>query len=112
MYPNKNYIVYLFIIINGKNRTEKYYSTYIEISTNSNQSKSGKKNILIIFIIFGSIFIIALIIFIFIFRRMSKKNKNLKEQIQAISFSSGIDEDVVNKIKKTKDDDDYESTFI
>ena len=46
-------------------------------------------------------------------RRFSKKSKNLKEQVQQLSFSSGIDEDILDKSKKkTKEDEDYEKTFI
>ena len=112
---NKKYIILLFIKVNdkiGKNNEEKYYSTYFEIETK--EEKEENKTIIIVSIIFGSVFIITLIISIIVCSIFKKKNKNLKEQVQAISFSRGIDEENVAKKKRklSKEEEDYESTFI
>ena len=111
LYDEQDYLLYLFIKINGQNREEEYYSTYFEVSTKGNKNK-GISLIIIVLITFGSIFIITIIIFIIACKKFSNKNKDLREKVQAISFSSGIDEDVINKNNRSKDEDDYYTTFI
>ena len=112
---NKKYVILLFIKVNnknGKNNEEMYYSTYFEIE--KKEENENNKTIIILSIIFGSVFIISLVISIIVCSIYRKKNKNLKEQIQAISFSRGIDEENVAKKKRklSKEEEDYESTFI
>ena len=84
-----------------------------EINTKE-EKENNNKIIILLCIIFGSIFIITLIISIVVCAIFKNKNKNLTEQVQAISFSRGIDEDSLNKSNRKilKEEDDYESTFI
>lgn len=110
--PNENYVVSLFIKIekNDKEDQKLYYSYTFDITTKK-ESKNKISSYLIIVLII--LIIILIVCFIFLYRRFKIKNKNLKEQVQAISFSSGINEDVIDKTKnKSKDDEDYETTFI
>ena len=106
---NDIYVIYLFIKLDVNNNEEIYYSTSKEIDIK--EDNDNKESLTTILIIFGIVILITLVIFIIIFRKCLKKNKNLKEQVQAISFSRGIDEDSFEK-KNTKEDEDYESTFI
>ena len=107
---NDIYVIYLFIKLDVNNNEEIYYSTSKEIDIKEDNN-DNKESLTTILIIFGIVILITLVIFIIIFRKCLKKNKNLKEQVQAISFSRGIDEDSFEK-KNTKEDEDYESTFI
>lgn len=116
---NKKYVLHVFIKVNGENNEERYFSTYFEMDTHEkiheiSKNKSNTKTIILISSIFGFIFIITLVIFIIVCIIFKNKNKNLKEQVQAISFSRGIDEDNLNKINRkiSKEDEDYENTFI
>ena len=116
-FNNKHFYIYLFIKINVDNKEEMYYSTYLEINDaleKEIKEKKGKKNIALLIITFGSIFIITFIISIIICIKYSRKNKNLIEQVQAFTFTHGIDEEYLDKKKnrKSKNDKDYESTFI
>ena len=55
------------------------------------------------------------VIFIFFFFFKFKKNKNLKGKIESISFTRGIEEDFHYKMDnntKSKNEEDYENTFI
>ena len=114
---NEEYILYLFVKINGKNGEEKYYSNYFNIDTKYSSEKKPIVNnngrlILILSISLGFAIIIFIIITI-ICIRIRNKNKNLEEKVNAISFSSGIDSDeIINNNRVSKTDEDYESTFI
>jgi hypothetical protein len=69
---------------------------------------------LVIIIICPFIFVIIIIIIIFTigFIKLKKNNTNLKEKVLAISFTTGkIDEEIIEK-KNSKNDEDYENTFI
>ena len=102
---DEEYAVSFFVKID-KDDQKLYYNYYFDISTK-------KKTLLYLIIGLSFLIIILIIIFIFFYRRFKKKNKSLKEKVQAISFSSGINEDVIDKTKnKSKDDEDYETTFI
>ena len=113
---NENYYVFLFIKINGNNKEEMYYSTCIEKNekVKKEETKENKSNLWLFIIIFGSIFVMILVISLITCEIYRRKNKNLKEQVQAISFSSGIDEDNINKKqpKSKKEEEDYENSFI
>ena len=116
---NKDYYFCVFIKVNAKANEEKYFSINFELPRVEENQETGKyennkKPLIILSIIFGSIIIIILIISIVVCIRFKKKNKNLKEQVQAISFSRGIDEDNIKKMnnKISKEDEDYENTFI
>ena len=89
---NEKYFVYLFMIVKDKNEGEKYFSTFKEFETKENNNNNNKKHILLIYIIFGILFIIAIFITTIIFIRYKKKNQNLREQIQSISFKKGIND--------------------
>ena len=55
---------------------------------------------------------IIIIIFTILYIKMQKSNTNLKEKVLAISFTTGkIDEEINNK-RTSKNDEDYENTFI
>ena len=73
---NENYILSLFIKVNGKNNEEQYYSKIFEINTKTEKSNNNK-TIIILCIIFGSIFIITLIILFIVCAFFKSKNKNL-----------------------------------
>ena len=104
----EDYIVSLFIKI-LENGEHKYYYTY-----NFEINKKEQNNLIIYLIVgFSILIIILLIAFIFIIRYVKRKNKALTEQIQALSFSSGMKEDIITKeLNKSKEDEDYEKTFI
>ena len=93
-----------------------YYSTCIEKNekVKKEEKKENKSNLWLFIIIFGSIFVMILVISLITCEIYRRKNKNLKEQVQAISFSSGIDEDNINKKqpKSKKEEEDYENSFI
>ena len=60
-----------------------------------------------------SIIIILIMVFIICTIKMKKKNANLEEKVLAISFQSGnITENIIDKNQKSKNDEDYENTFI
>ena len=109
---NEKYIMHVFIKINGINSEEQYLSTSFEVNTNTKSEDSNKldeseedknKTETILLIILSGIFFITIIISITTCQRYKSKNKTLKEQVQSISFSGGINTD------KNKDD---EVTFI
>ena len=103
---------FLFIKIQNKKTTELNY--YYSYEYEFEKKTDNKNKLLLISLISVSIALVIIIfIFVVICRRFSKKSKNLKEQVQQLSFSSGIDEDILDKSKKkTKEDEDYEKTFI
>ena len=112
---NEDYILYLFIKIDGKNGEEQYYSNYFIINPKlTNEKSHSKKDLLRLIIILSVSLGIVIILFIIIMIgciKIRKKNKSLEEKVLAISFTSGIDEDSLDK-KKSKKDEDYETTFI
>ena len=113
---NEIYILYVLLKVSNKNNQDKYYSAFFQIETKveKEDSDNNLKTIFIISIIFGSIFIITLIISIIVCSIYRMKNKDLKEQVEAISFSCGIGEEKVLKemINYSKEDEDYETNFI
>ena len=118
----KEYILFVFIIVSDNDNQDQYYSQsfYVNKKNEEVEEKEDKKKdnhiliIIILVITFGCVFIITLVISIIVCTIFKNKNKNLKEVVQAISFSHGIDEDKINKKKSklSKQDEDYESTFI
>ena len=91
LYPNENYILYLFVKVNCLNE-EKYYSINTEINTKDDDDDNDKKiKEIIIFSCFIGVFLITIIISIVVCTKYSKKNKSLKEEIKKISFCKGID---------------------
>jgi len=43
---------------------------------------------------------------------MKIKNRSLQEKVNAISFSNGINEDLINNKESKKINEEYENTFI
>ena len=115
---DEEYVGSLFIRIENENDKEEKYYYSITFDFNTNKEIVNDDDNLLFFKIFGIILIIIiviiLIIFILFYTRIKKKNKILKEKVEAISFSSGIDEDTLeNSNKKSvKKSEDYETTFI
>ena len=89
---------------------------FIQIILNTHKKDDNKKNTLLIILCltFGTLSIIMLFLF-FSFSSDLKKNKNLKGKIESISFTRGIEEDFHYKMDnntKSKNEEDYENTFI
>ena len=105
---NEYYYAYLFMIVKDKNGDEeKYFSICTEFETKE-KNKTNTKLIIIISVVFGITFIIAISIFVIVCNEYKKKNQNLKEQIQTISFNKGID----GSEKDSSDYSDKEIIFI
>ena len=124
---NKFYIASFFIKVENKNEGEEtyYYSMnykfYTELKEEKNKSSSSKtdsnnnKYFINIFVIFIFIFIIILILIIsfIIWRKLKIKNRSLENKVNAIDFSSGINDDLINKKELSERRyDSYENTFI
>ena len=116
-FPNEDYNIILFLVIDGPNGEKSYYSNIFELSKEEDLSKNTTNKILIIIIIIiTSLFIIIIILFIVFCFLFKKKNRDLKDKVLSISFSTGIEEDsldnyTTNKINSKKEED-YENTFI
>ena len=110
--PNREYIASLFIKIQSKSQKidQYYYSYEYNMKTNDINSNNLIASLLIFFIV---VILILILVFLFFYRRIKRKNKALKDQVQQISFSCGIDENDINKKEnKSFEDKDYETTFI
>lgn len=119
---NEVYIASFFIKVvkNESEGEELYYSMIYEFQTEegkeqnniSNNNKSYINLIVIIILIF--IIILILFIFIIIWRNMRIKNRSLENKVNAIDFSSGINEDLINnqELSEKKRNISYENTFI
>ena len=108
---NEEYLALLFIkVLNESRGEEMYYSMTYEFDTKKERSKILRIIISIIIIVL----IIALILFFIIYRKMRMKNTSLENKVTAISFSSGINQDLINNrdSDKSKNSEDYENTFI
>ena len=101
---DKEFIATIFVIVKKGNQ-ENYYSLKYEFNT-----KKINLFMIFIFIIFCIIIVLIIIIAILIWRKALKENKSLTEKIQTISFSQGIDDSFDSK--KSKTDEDYDTTFI
>ena len=112
-----DYFMQIFIKINGQNDEETYYSTYIDLAQKEESNLKEKNKFLnIIIIILGSILLASILFVIFLFIHFKRKNESLKGKIETISFSTGIEDNsfdnINNNKSKSKNDDDYETTFI
>ena len=111
----EEFIASLFIRIENENDKEDKYFYSITFDFNTkNESKDNFTTFLKIVGLFLIIIIFILIIFILCYCRIKKKNTILKEKVEAITFSSGIDEEAlnINQNKSIKKNEDYETTFI
>jgi hypothetical protein len=109
---NKTYITTVFIIEKINNEEENYYSFLHEFTTNSKKKdrNENEKIIILSIIISFCVIVVLVIVFIIIYEKLWKKNKDLSEKVLAISFSKGINDDFDQK--KSKTDEDYDTTFI
>ena len=100
------------------NEEESYYSTCKDLTEPKKKDELKKKNKILtnIIIAIGSVLLVILLLFIFVVIKYKRKNKNLKSKVEAISFSSGIEDDSLDKAcnndTKAKKDEDYDNTFI
>ena len=111
---NEKYIASLFIKVYNENGEEEiYYSMTYEFNTNK-QEKADANKWMIVALIAIAIFIINLLLFFIFCRKMKIKNKSLENKVNAISFSTGINQDLINNrdSENSKKSEDYENTFI
>ena len=110
---NEIYVASLLIIIKESDMQKETKDN--NAFTFEFKTKEKKKDMLVIYLTIGLVVLILIILFVFfiVCRNLRRKNKDLKEQVQALSFSSGIKEDTITKDKnKSIEDEDYETTFI
>ena len=69
---------------------------------------------MIIALIAIAIFIIGLFLFFITWRKMKMKNRSLENKVSVISFSTGINQELINNrdSDNSKNTEDYENTFI
>ena len=113
-YDNDNYIYYLQIKIFSREKKKFLNEEFLMYTLEIDLSDIFKSNLIwLISAIAISIIIILIIVFIICAIKMKKKNANLEEKVLAISFQSGnITENIIDKNQKSKNDEDYENTFI
>ena len=112
---NEIYIASLFMKVEtNSNENEKYYSFTFEFTPKKEENWFMENIIIIIIFVFIIIIIIIVILFFVICSKIKKKNEDLREKIRSISFSNGLAEDIENEsnISNSKNDKDYEYTFI
>ena len=115
---SQDYLMQIFIKINVSNEEESYYSTCKDLTEPKKKDELEKKNKILtnIIIAIGSVLLAILLLFIFVVIKYKRKSKNLKSKVEAISFSSGIEDDSLDKAcnndTKAKKDEDYDNTFI
>ena len=62
--------------------------------------------------ILGLIFLILVPFLVIKYIRLNKANANLQKEIQSMAYSNNVYKDVITKDKDSKEDMDYDSTFI
>ena len=89
------------------------FSTVLDLRNIDNINNNSDNTLIFILVgVIVAIFIILIILF-FVYRRVRRNNSELKEKVLSITYSSGIEKNVLKeKINAQKDDDDYETTFI
>ena len=66
-----------------------------------------------VIVVGGVIFIIVLVFFVIKFFRLQKTNTNLRQEMVSMAFSNEIQKNVLTKdMQSSKNESDYESTFI
>jgi len=100
----------------NNNRTDSNGNTdsdnKTDIDSIKNSSENNYINMIVIFI-FIFIIILILIISFIIWRKLRIKNRSLENKVNAIDFSSGINDDLINKKELSERRyDSYENTFI
>ena len=107
---DEDYIASIFIKIEDLNKEEvKYYSMTYDINK---VEKEEDNRLLIAISISIAIFIISLILFFIICRKMKLKNNSLQDKFKSISFSNGINAELINNKDSITNNEEYENTFI
>ena len=114
---NFNFVfnLHIKIFVYKKNLfNEEFYLYTLPINLEDELKDTNSKLIWILVITsLGLVIIVIIIISAIIVTKMKKSNKNLKEKVLAISFTSGkIDDEIIGKTSNSKNDEDYENTFI
>ena len=106
-YRSKQFLVYTI---------EMDLTEYLKNEENKGKEDKNEKTILFLYILIGVIIVILIVVFIvigIIYFKFKKKNKDLKEKVLKISFSTGQSDEVLNRNNtKSKRDQEYETTFI
>ena len=99
------------VYIDNDNIYNEEFLTY-NIEVDLTDLKSSK--IYIYFIVGAAILILIIIFFVafYYFRKIKRNNDQLKEKVLSITYSEGIEKNVLLKEEQSKKDDDYEKTFI
>jgi len=99
------------VYIDNDNIYNEEFLTY-NIEVDLTDLKSSK--IYIYFIVGAAILILIIIFFVafYYFRKIKRNNDQLKEKVLSITYSAGIEKNVLLKEEQSKKDDDYEKTFI
>jgi phosphotransferase system glucose/maltose/N-acetylglucosamine-specific IIC component len=84
-----------------------------EFNTKKEKSQ-GIRKWMIVVLISIAIFIIGSFLFFIIWRKMRIKNRSLENKVSAISFSTGLNQDlIINRDSDhSKNNEEYENTFI
>ena len=102
---NKDYLIYTI---------EKDLTEYLK--EEEKKDIRNEKTLTLLKIIISIIFIILIGVFVFIgiiYYNLKKKNKELKEKVLSISFSTGQSDEVLDRTSdNSKRDQEYETTFI
>ena len=111
-----NYNCYLQLRVNALTSKSLFDEKFLAFKANVDLTDI-KKNKAKIWIIIGSILgaiVIALIVFFIVkFVKLRKKNANLKLEMLNMAFSNNVQKNVLyNENKISKNDSDYETTFI
>ena len=110
---NYKYVLQLkvHIIINDSFFNEDYLAYSLPIILKKQLQKTNNYLYLILGLLGATIIIMS--IFIILYIKTKKKNKELKDKILSISFSSGMTKDILtNETHVSKKDEEYESIFI
>ena len=110
-----NLQIKIHVLIKDSFLNEDYLVYSIPIDLTNYLKRDEKSYIFFILIPLLAIIIVIIIIFCIIYNKLKKQNLDLKEKVLSISFSSGMTKDVLEEEdegRKSKKDEDYETTFI
>ena len=110
-----NLQIKIHVLIKDTFLNEDYLVYSIPIDLTNYLKRNEKSYIFFILITLIAIIIVIIIIFCIIYNKLKKQNLDLKEKVLSISFSSGMTKDVLEEEeegRKSKKDEDYETTFI
>ena len=108
----EEYISSIIIKVENKKKREVYYYSFIfEIKTFFKPENEYQTLLIVIVCICIAFIILSFVLFICL-RKLRRKNRKLEDKVEAISFSSGLDEDSIDRDINSKKSEDYENTFI